>query len=430
MEMKSMDDWTTCEGSSNAYSPGRRAAIGAALAGAIALWAGSKSALAQVSVDVKKRQDRDVLVTIFLRGGMDGLSALVPHADDEYHKARPTLSMGKPKAGGVVDLDGFYGLHPALSPLESLYKEGKLAGIHAVGSLDQTRSHFEAMGTMERGAAKDPAEIPSGWLGRALAATDDTENRSPLRAVAFAPVMPDILRGGTTATAIDTLESLRLELPQSASKGLEAALTGLYAKGDGQVERAGRETLAVLETLKRLHVKDYKPERGAIYPETKLGDGLKQTALLIKADVGLEAAALDRGGWDSHVAQGGYLSGHFDDVGKSLAAFASDLGPALDRVTCVVMTEFGRRVAENSGLGTDHGRGSCWLVLGGHLQQSGGGKIHGKWPSLDPAKLEDPGDLPVTTDYRDVLAEILTRRLKIDGRAVFPGAPGKFPNIV
>ena len=421
------EDWTTCEGGATAYKPGRRAA----LAGAIALWAGSRSALAQVSVAPgNKRKERDILVTIFLRGGMDGLSALVPHGDDDYHKARPTLSLGKPKAGGVVDLDGFYGLHPSLAPLEPWFKEGKLAGLHAIGSLDQTRSHFEAMGTMERGAARLAAEIPSGWLGRTLAATDDSDNHSPLRAVAFAPVMPDILRGGTTATAIDSLDSLRLELPQTASAGLGAALTGLYANGDGEVEKAGRETLAVLETLKKLDVKNYKPERGAVYPTTKLGDGLKQTALLIKADVGLEAAALDRGGWDSHVAQGAYLSGHFDDVGKSLAAFATDLGPALDRVTCVVMTEFGRRVAENSGLGTDHGRGSCWFVLGGHLTGSGGGKVHAKWPSLAPSKLEDPGDLPVTTDYRDVLAEILTKRLKTDGKSIFPNAPGSWPGVV
>ena len=429
--MTDNDSWTTC---GTDFRPARRAALGAALAGAIALWAGSRSALAQVSVTPgKKRSERDILVTIFLRGGMDGLSALIPHADDDYHSARPTLSLGKPRRGGVVDLDGFYGLHPSLAPLEPWFKEGKLAALHAVGSLDETRSHFEAMGTMERGAARDAAEIPSGWLGRTLAATDDSENRSPLRAVAFAPVMPDILRGGTTATAIDSLESLRLEIPASASPGLGAALAGLYSHGDGQIERAGRETLAVLETLKKLDVKSYKPERGAVYPATKLGGGLKQTALLIKADIGLEAAALDRGGWDTHVAQGGsvgYLALQLDDVGKSLAAFAADLGPALDRVTCVVMTEFGRRVAENSGLGTDHGRGSCWFVLGGHLTGSGGGKVHAKWPSLAPSKLEGPGDLAVTTDYRDVLAEILTKRLKTDGKAIFPHAPGNWPGVV
>lgn len=408
--------WQTCEG-----GPTRRDVLTSTLATALALWAG-KSALGQVAIS-KTRKDRDILVTIFLRGGMDGLSAIVPYADDEYHKARPSLTLGKPKSGGVQDLDGFFGLHPSLAPLLPLYREGKLGALHGVGSLDQSRSHFEAMGIMERGAASSPAQVASGWMGRALAAMDDGQNTSPLRAIAFAPVMPDILRGATTASVLTDLGQLKLDLPASASPTLPDALKKLYATGDDPISRAGRETLGVLDTLKELDPKNYKPAGGAVYPDSALGHGLRQTALLIKADVGLEAAALDRGGWDTHIAQGttgGYLALQLDDVGKSLAAFATDLGPELSRVSCLVMTEFGRRVGENSGLGTDHGRASCWLTLGG----AGGGKVHARWKELKPENLEAPGDVPVTIDYRDILADVLTRRLKLDGKALFPGAPG------
>ncbi len=420
-------NWTTCEGGPIS----RRDALSTTLAAALALWAG-RSALGQISVS-QNRKERDVLVTIFLRGGMDGLSALVPYADDEYHRARPSLSLGRPKPGGVLDLDGFFGLHPALAPLLPLYREGKLAPLHGVGSQDQSRSHFEAMGIMERGAASDPAQLASGWLGRTLAALDDGQNTSPLRAIAFAPVMPDILRGATTASVLTDLSQLKLEIPQSASPGFQKSLEKLYERGDEPLARAGRETLGVLETLKKLDPKNYKPAHAAIYPDSMLGKGLRQTALLLKADVGLEAAALDRGGWDTHVAQGGasgYLASQLDDVAKSLAAFATDLGPELSRVTCLVMTEFGRRVGENSGLGTDHGRASCWLVLGGHLPKTGGGKVHARWQPLKPENLDGPGDVPVTLDYRDILAEVVTRRLKIDGAALFPGAPGHGPGVV
>ena len=263
---------------------------------------------------------------------------------------------------------------------------------------------------------------------------DDGANASPLRGVAFSPVMPDILRGATAATALGDLSELQLAVPPKSSPGLAESLSRLYGGGGADpVVRAGRETLAVLETLRKLDPKHYAPENHALYPQSRLGEGLKETALLIKAGVGLEVAALDRGGWDTHVAQGGslgYLALQLEDVAKSLSAFAADLGPHFERVTCVVMTEFGRRVAENSGLGTDHGRASAWLVMGGHLPKSGGGKVHARWPTLAPGKLEGPGDLPVTTDYRDVLTEILTKRIGMDGKSIFPGAPGNWPGVV
>jgi uncharacterized protein (DUF1501 family) len=405
--------WTTCEG-----GPTRRTVLTGSLTAALALWAG-RSALAQVTLGAKDSKTGNVLVTLFLRGGMDGLSMIVPHGDDGYHKARPSIGLGVPKRGAVRDLDGFFGLHPALAPLEGLYKDGALAPIHAIGSLDQSRSHFEAMALMERGAASDPAAIPSGWLARHLQASP-TKHASPLRAVAFDTTLPDILRGATNASTIRSLEDIKLAKPS-----LHGALARLYAHGDDPVQVAGRETLAVLRTLDKLDPARYRPENGALYPDSALGKGLQQTALLIKADVGVEVACLDRGGWDTHVAQGGatgWLSTQLDDVARSLAAFAADLGRSLDGVTVVVMTEFGRRVAENSGLGTDHGRASSWLLLGGGVS---GGRVFARWPGCAPDKLEAPGDLKVTTDYRDVLSELVTKRLGGDGRALFPGAPGQ-----
>jgi uncharacterized protein (DUF1501 family) len=394
----------------------RKALFGSALASALALWAGA-SALAQVEINRRETQNGKVLVTIFLRGAMDGLSLIVPTGDDDYHKARPAL-----RIAGALKLTDYFGLHPSAAALKPLFDDQRLAAIQAIGSLDQSRSHFEAMATMERGAASDPASISSGWVGRYLEALP-SENQSPLRAVAFGSILPDILRGATTATVLRELSELQL----SATPHLSSALRRLYQTEGSTTDAvltAGRETLSVLDTIQKLDPKSYKPAGNATYPETALGQGLRQTALLVKARVGLEVACLDRPGWDTHVAQGtsvGYLALQFQDLADSLAAFAADLGPHLEHVTVAVMTEFGRRVAENSGLGTDHGRASAWLVLGGVVN---GGKVHGVWPGCAPEKLEDPGDLKVTTDYRDALTTLAGWRLgSAAAKTLFPGAP-------
>jgi uncharacterized protein (DUF1501 family) len=356
------------------------------------------------SVATNKTWRGNVLVTLFLRGGADGVSVLVPHADDHYHRQRPTLSLGTPKRGGVVDLDGFYGLHPALAPLLPLYRSGQLAGIHAIGSQDRSRSHFEAMATMERGAAADPQSIPSGWLARAVAGSS-TQNPSPLRAVAFGPVFPDILRGAAGAVQLDDLSQLRLRGNARHREGLRQR----YSRESGPLGQHGRETFQVVDALDRISPTSSRTANGAVYPQSPLGRGFQQAALLIKADVGAQAIALDRHGFDTHFGQGvatGLLANQLDDVAKALAAFAKDLGPELKRTTVLVMTEFGRRVPENSQLGTDHGRAGAWLVLGNQVR---GGKVHGKWPGLAPDQLEGPGDLKVTTDYRSVLADAVSR---------------------
>lgn len=417
----------------------RQVLLGTAMA--LVAWAGrEKTALAQVTVAPDRREPQgDVLVNVFLRGGADGLNIVVPYAEDNYHRRRPTLRIAAPSerqaapADRVLDLDGFFGLHPTLALLHPLYKEGLMACVHAVGSGDQTRSHFEAMTAMERGLASDVSGTASGWLARHLNSTQG-ENSSPLRAVAFSSVMPDSLRGATDATALTSLADFRLVLPDDAKErhaGLRSALSDLYADGQDAIAQAGRETLAVLDTLNRIDPARYRPANGAAYPDSDLGNGLRQVACLIKGGVGLEVAFLDRGGWDTHfgqnVASPLALAPQLEDVGRSLAAFAADLGREMRRVMVVVMTEFGRRLQENSTLGTDHGRGSVMFLLGGGIA---GGKVYAQWPGLEDSQLEEPGDLRVTTDYRDVLAEVLTKRLHNRRlSAVFPDYTPRFPGV-
>lgn len=368
----------------------------------------TRSALGQVRIAPSKAgPDGDVLVSIFLRGGMDGLSAVVPYAEDAYYRARPNTAIARPNQGALgdraLDLDGFFGIHPSLAPIMPLWEAKRLAFVHAVGSDDSSRSHFEAMGLMERGNTSG-----SGWLARHLGSVASRSD-TPLRAVAIAATMPDSLRGGTDALAIESLEAFKLG--QSDEASLRTSLKTLYAARQDVMARAGRESLRVLDILNSLDAKSYRPEGGATYPATDLGEGLKQVAMLLRADVGLEVASLDKGGWDTHVVQGagtGLLAGHLDDLAKSLAAFAADMGAGMDRISVVVQTEFGRRLQENAGLGTDHGRASVMFLLGGGFK---GGKVYGRWPGLAESDLEGPGDLQVTTDYRDVLSEVLARRV-------------------
>ena len=425
----------------------------AAAAGAAFPFERGLSALASVTVGPEGHAGHDALIVLFLRGGMDGLNVIVPHGDDDYYRLRPTLALPKPNNktelanARTVDLDGFFGLHPALAPLYPLYKEGKFAPVHAIGSGDQTRSHFEAMATMERGLAQESGSA-SGWIARHLATTG-SEHDSPLRAVAVADTMPDSLRGATNAVALLNLNDFRLNTPTPAKTArapeISDSLRALYSEektgGVGNAKSkiqnpksdlsvAGSATLDALDAVKRLDPANYRPAPGAVYPVSDIGNGLRQVACLVKGQVGLEVAFLEMGGWDTHVAQGrdaGIMSGNLGNLGKALAAFAVDLGPDLNRVTLIVMTEFGRRAYENFSLGTDHGRASVMLTLGGNVN---GGKVHGDWPGLAQTKLEGPGDLRVTTDYRDILAEALTRRIgNPHTEAVFSGYKPNVRNV-
>lgn len=390
------------------------------LAGAIAL---AGSALAQISLRERHDPDAPVLVVLFLRGGCDGLNTVVPFGEDEYHRLRPSLALRK---RDVLDLDGFFGFHPSLAPLLPHFREGRLAVVHAVGSQDHSRSHFEAMSTMERGVAAASEHASSGWVARYL--NERANGPSPLRSVAFSNVLPDAMRGATTGIVLENLKEYRLRANGARAKQLRELLLALYQSGDDPLTRAGRATLQALDLIDRL------PSVGsteAPYPDSDLGRAFAQTAQLIRAGVGLEVACLEKGGWDTHVAQGTTAGWHallLDDLARSLAAFARDVQEHLHRVTLVVMTEFGRRAYENAGLGTDHGRASVMFLLGEGIA---GGKVHGQWPGLAMERLEEPGDLRVTTDYRSMLSEVLQRRMALQRvDAVLPGFSGDSVGIV
>lgn len=394
----------------------RRALLGGGILGATLMF--RKDSFAQALF----RKNGNVIVVVFLRGGADGMTLVVPYAEEAYYRARPTLAVARPgrAAQASLRLDDRFALNPSLRSLMPLYEGGDLAMVHAVGSQDRTRSHFEAMSAMERGAARDGESINGGWLARYLLATSSLS--APLRAVGFGATMPESLNGATQAVAIESLDHYRLDVPHESRREVASLLDALFASGSDPYSEAARNTLRALEAVGDYDPATSKPEGGALYPDTSLGNALKQVAFLVRKDVGLEVAcvdAADRGGWDTHVAQGPWISGLLDDLGGSLAAFRKDLGTEMSRVTVVVQTEFGRRLAENSGYGTDHGRASVMFAMGGGVN---GGRVVCDWPGLAPENLEGPGDLRVTTDYRDVLSEMLESRLgRDDVSEVFPG---------
>ncbi|HMA36554.1 MAG TPA: DUF1501 domain-containing protein [Chloroflexia bacterium] len=375
----------------------------------------------------------DVLVCIFQRGAADALNVVVPHGEAAYYQLRPTLAIPRPDARGVAagaraqDLDGFFGLHPALAPLLPAWQAGHLAAVHACGAPDESRSHFQAMELMERGVA-EPAGPASGWIGRHLGALD-TGNASPLRAIGLGEQVPRSLQGTVPAAALRSIADFHLGGDPRAVNALQGALTVLYQGGD-PLAGPGQAALGVLDTLDRLDPTHYRPAAGAQYPDSDFGWGLRQVAMLIKADVGLEVACLDLGGWDTHITQGGsagQMAGLLADLGAGVAALYADLALHLDRLLVVTLSEFGRRAQENGSLGTDHGHGSVMLLLGGGIA---GGRVVGRWPGLAPDQLVGPGDLAVTTDYRDVLGEVVRQRLnnpRLD--TVFPGYTPIFPGV-
>ena len=337
---------------------------------------------------------RQTLVVVFLRGGADGLNLVAPLEDDGYHRARPRIAIGKKQA---VALDGFYGLNPLLSSLEPAYKDGALAIVHAAGSEDDTRSHFEAQDLMEHGGI-----AAGGWLGRFLRAQSSAVN-GPLSAVALGKAVPLSLRGAPAATVLQSLDDF--SLGDNRTK-LTRSLAKLYGMQTDMLATAARDTLGAIERVDALRQSAYHAANGADYGTDDFSRGLIQVARLIKARVGLRAASVDLGGWDSHFSQSLIMDPLITRLARGLSAFYKDLGPEMKHTTVVVMTEFGRRLEENSAFGTDHGRGSVMFAMGGGTK---GGRVLGKWPGLSREVLEGPGDLPVTTNYRNVLAPILTR---------------------
>jgi uncharacterized protein (DUF1501 family) len=393
---------TGCESYESAIS--RRTALKASIAGLVP-WLMAPSALAQVKFG-KPKSDH-TLVVLFLRGGSDGLNMLVPYQEDAYYRARPTLAIAKPNDGRVAAnargerLNDQFALHPALRPLKHWYEEGAMTLVHAVGSEDRSRSHFEAMSAMERGAATGHSGDPSGWIARYLSRTQAAGD-TPLRAVAWADTMPDSLRGGTTPLVVQSIADFRLDVAPEFLEQIEAA----YSQSSLPVAKAGQNALEALRKIEKLDVKSYQPSGGAAYPDNALGKGFREVASLLKSDLGLEIACLEDTGWDTHVAQGsdtGIHANGLSAVAQSVDAFLRDLGPRGRKITLIVMTEFGRRVEENAGLGTDHGRASVMMAFGAVA----GGHVYGDWPGLEKAQLDEVGDLKPVNDYRRMLTHFL-----------------------
>ncbi len=368
---------------------------------------------------------RKVLVTVFQRGAMDGLAAVQPIADPMLQRLRPTLSLG---ASDLVDLDGRNGLHPALSPLAPYFREGRLGIVHGAGSPVATRSHFDAQDFMETGRPGDKS-AETGWLNRATGLLGH-EPETPFQAVALTPQLPLSLRGPAPTLAIARLDDFGITGTGSLAAG--ETLEALYAQTTADLlSTSGSEGLDAARLLEEARLGQYTPANGAEYPRSELGESLRQIAQLIKADVGLEVAFAEAGGWDTHARQGaarGSFARRAEDLAQSLAAFWTDIAAHHDDVTVLTMTEFGRTVAENGTGGTDHGRASAMFVLGNDVR---GGEVHGAPLVLDPDALEDGRDLPVTTDFRSLFAGVAGGHLGIaTGEALFPGWSGTPLDIV
>lgn len=356
-----------------------------------------------------------VLVVVFQRGGMDGLNVVIPFKDRAYYELRPSIAIAEPAAGEerAIDLDGFYALHPALAPLKKMYDSGHLAIVHAAGSPDNSRSHFDSQDYMELGTPGIKS-TPDGWLNRCL--NDQSGADSPFRGVAVGPQTPRMLAGAAPTLSISSIEEFRLR-----NAAMAPALQKLYANSADPLLRRGGTSL--FDAMQRLRAIESKiPVSTATYPMGRLGAGLKQISRLIKANVGLEVAFAEIEGWDTHVGEGGatgQLANRLKELGEAVAAFYQDLGDRMEDVMLVTMSEFGRTARENGNRGTDHGHANVMFVLGGKVR---GGKVYGRWPGLAPEVLYEGRDLALTTDYRAVCGEVLSRHLaQRELGKIFPG---------
>jgi uncharacterized protein (DUF1501 family) len=365
-----------------------------------------------------------VLICLFQRGAADALNVVVPHGDPSYYQLRSSIAIAPPArsagAAGAIDLDGFFGLHPALAPLKPLWDRGLLAPIHAVGSPSATRSHFDAQDYMES-ATPDNKGTADGWLNRYLAASGTCEQCkvTPFRAVAMTPQTPRVLQGSAPVVAMNSVAEFSVRSGGTQSEQLEA----LYRTGSADlIHGTGTEMFEAVKMLRAANPQQYEPQNGALYPASQFGQRLKSVAQLVKAKVGLEVAFADVGGWDTHVNQGGatgQLAQRLDDFGQSIAALVTDLGDRMEDVVILTMSEFGRMARQNGSGGTDHGHAGAMFAIGGAVK---GRKVHGRWPGLAPEQLYEGRDLALTTDFRAVFAEVASKHLgatKLE--AMFPG---------
>ena len=363
---------------------------------------------------------RRVLITIFQRGAVDGLNMIVPFGERHYYAARPSLAIARPGAAdSAIDLDGFFGLHPRLAPLKPFYDARQMAIVHACGSPDGTRSHFDAQDYMET-ATPGVKSTQDGWLNRYLHAREH-QAATPFRAVALAQQLPRALQGTAPALAIGQIAQFGIRAGQGSA--MQSSFESEYAAAaESVLHSTGREAFDAVRMLKTANPQQYAPANGAEYPRSAFGEALRQIGQLVKADVGLEVAFAESGNWDHHANEGaasGLLANRLDDLARGIAALARDLGDRMQDVVILTMSEFGRAVVENGSRGTDHGHGNAMMILGGGVR---GGKVYGRWPGLAPEQRYDGRDLAVTTDFRSVFAEVVRGHLGLtDAAAVFPG---------
>ena len=385
-----------------------------------------------------------VLICLFQRGAADALNVVVPHGEQAYYRLRPNIAVPRPTLAtqnAAIDLDGFFGLHPSLAPFKALWTQGILAPVHAVGSPSSTRSHFDAQDYMESGTP-DAKGTRDGWLNRYLATKGTCEQcsgpgamgsgnsqsseqkaQSLFRAVSMTQQTPRILMGPSASIAMNSIEEFAIRSNGPGAANVEAMYAG---GGSDVVHAAGGEMLEAMKILRSANPLQYQPRTGAEYPRSPFGQRLREIAQLVKADVGVEVAFADVGGWDTHVNQGGatgQLALRLDDFAKSIGALVADLGDRMADVIILTMSEFGRTARQNGSGGTDHGHAGCLFVIGGAVK---GGKVHGHWPGLEPEQLNEGRDLALTTDFRSVFGEVVRKHLgatTLD--RIFPGFAAK-----
>ena len=381
-----------------------------------------RAVLGQTSGSAARRK---TLIAIFQRGAVDGLNMVVPFGDSAYYGVRPSIAIPKPASGNpesAISLDGFFGLHPSMSAFKPIWESQRLAIVNAVGSPDNTRSHFDAQDYMES-ATPGRKGTPDGWINRYLQSKSDP-NATSFRAVSMTQQMPRVMQGKAQTLAISNLSDFSIRAGRNSSS-VQGGFEELYDQSVNDVlGGTGKEAFEAVNFLKKANPAQYRPENGARYPQNPFGNSLLQIAQLIKAGVGLEVAFTDTPGlnWDTHVNQGnsrGQLSNLLQQFTNAIAALVTDLGPRMDDVVILTMSEFGRTARENGNRGTDHGHANAMLVIGNSVR---GGKVYGQWPGLKTDQLYEGRDLALTTDFRDVFAEVAKRHLRTPNvQAVFPG---------
>jgi len=381
--------------------------------GSVAIAAAMPGWLPRVAFADSHASDRDVVVSVFLRGGVDSLTMCVPFNEKQYYKLRPTIAITPPDGKGsdkATALDDDFGFPPAMTPLLDAYGSDDLLVIHACGLENPTRSHFEAMHFMEVGEG-NPGALFTGWLGRHLQTTAPTMESGVLRAVGIGYGLQRTLVGGPKTLAVADLADFGLDSDGGSEQERMQALENMYEPYSEPLSTAASNTLETIDLLREISFDQYKPKGGARYPDSAFGYAMKSTAALIKADIGVDAIAIDLDGWDTHEEQGstdGWMNYLMRDLARTLAAFHADMwASSRSDVAVTCMTEFGRNVFENGSRGTDHGHGSLMLAMGGSVA---GGRVLTKWPGLQNGQLYDGQDLKITIDYRDVITEILTKR--------------------